>query len=535
MTVLATLPRDGAPPHASKAAISRGEGEGAVKDGVLTPPNEPTKATTEPFKIVRASTRFEIRIRPEGEGLELLKALDAISSDIARARNAAMRANFVADGAWLDAHPEVLEAWRRGDKKLEWWGDRAKRRHAEKNPNGVYSYPRMRAASPNVDPVIIAALQNLDDATWIGDRFDVLVRMSRAPRHYKSHQPIPVPHARVKLTVEPNGAATVDLKLQAGDAPHIKIRVVARDAWQRDELKNLCDQSWRLGQVVISRHPKKRGRWFLRFAYTRLVERAEGTQTVVVRRGMRSFLVAASSSGSCRPLYDGGDILNFKRQMDARRRSLGAHTKAGTMGSGGTGHGTGRRILALKDLSDKEARFCKSVTQRAAAALVAFARAEGACEVVFEDFAAPKGENVFWLVARWPWYQLNEACQSACEAAGIPARAVIVKVDRKVCPSCEHTHQEAPVSIDRGDRVWECMRCGMKRSPDQVDALDMLRTVVGGEAVSRTEARRKAATRSLASGPVAEKPPSALEAGKDVKPKEKTKRGRKVGSGRNGR
>jgi len=497
-SVLATRSRDGDALHASQnAAISRGKGEGAALDAAPT-----SDADTAPIKIVRASTRFEIRIRPDSSGISLLKALDSVTSDVARARNAAVRANMLADGAWLDAHPEIIARWKAGEKKLEWWGERRTRRNAALNPNGVYSYPVMRAAAPEVDCNVIASLQNSDDAEWIGSRFDVLVRSTRAPRFYKPNQPIRVPHRAVKLVLREDGSADLSLRLQAASvdgAPRYSFHLVGRDAWQREELQSCADGTWKLGDVVLSRHPTKRGRWFARLCYTRLVERAEkGEATVVVRRGVRSFLVAAASTGECRVIYDGGDLVAFNKQMMARRRGLGENTKRGTMGRGATGHGTKRRVGALIDLSDKEARYKREACKRAAHALVLFAQSVGAREVVYEDFAAPKEEGVYWLLKRWPWHELSLACQSACEAAGLATRAVMVRTDRRTCPKCGHVHVEAPVAIRLGDRVWECLACGMRRPPDQVDALDMLRTVVGGGAVERTTAKQKAIARTLA-------------------------------------
>lgn len=518
--VLATRTRDGSPlrNRHENAAISRGKGEGAgsegarisASDGPSTEDPIPETEAAESLRIVRASTRFEIRIRPrdrEGrdieENLRLLKTLDEVSRDIAHARNTTMRANFVADGTWLDEHPEILDAYRRGEKKLKWWGDRATRRSADHNPNGIYSYNVMRKAAPKLSTDIVASLSNNDDATWIGDRFDVLVRMSRAVRHYKSHQPIPIPHKAVKLSAAEDGSVTVTLRLQSKEAEgasRIAFRLVPRDRWQETELESLTSGEWKLGQAVLSRHPTKRGRWFVRFSYTRLVPKRTGDVTVVVRRGMRSFLVAASSHGTVREIYDGGDIIAFKKQFDARRRELGRHTRAGTMGRGGTGHGTKRRILALKDLSDKEARFCESASKRAAAALVRFAQSEGASEIVYEDFAAPKSEDAYWLVKRWPWYRLAEACVSACEASGLTSRAVVVRNDRRECPFCDHKHLEPPTSLVGQERIWTCVKCGKKRNADQIDVLSMLRAVQRGDGVERAEEKRKSAVQALAVG-----------------------------------
>jgi hypothetical protein len=244
----------------------------------------------------------------------------------------------------------------------------------------------------------------------------------------------------------------------------------------------------------------------VRLAYTRLVERSKGDATVVVRRGVRSFLVAAASASTttgfpaCRAIYDGGDLIAYNKQMMARRRGLGENTKRGTMGSGATGHGTQRRVGKLIDLSNKEARFKADACKRAARSLVLFAKIVGAKEIVYEDFAAPKQEGVFWLLKRWPWDELSSACENACQAAGFPTRAVIVRTDRRTCPGCGHKHVDPPVGLSEGVKTWECYACKMARAPDQIDALDMLRVVCGGEAVARVRGKAAKVAKALAKG-----------------------------------
>lgn len=527
--VLAKRTRDESTLHASQhVAISRGKGEGASPDGasssgskkIVEKENKTDEADLGPIEIVRASTRFEIRIRPDESGLVLLKALDSVTGDIARARNAAVRANLIADGEWLDAHPDFVERWKSGEKKLEFWGERRKSRNKELNPNGVYSYFVMRAAAPGLDTGVIASLQHTDDAEWMGSRFDVLVRCSKSPRFYKPTQPIRVPHRVVQMGLCEDGSANISFRLQSTKvegATRYGFHLVPRDDWQREELRAITSGDWKLGDAVLSRHPTKRGRWFVRLCYTRLVPRAEGDATVVVRRGVRSFLVAASSTGECRMIYDGGDLVAFNKQMMARRRGLGEGTRRATMGKGATGHGTTRRIDKLIRLSNKEARFKREACKRAARALVLFAKSVGAKEIVYEDFAAPKHEGAYWLIKRWPWHELSLACQSACEAAGMSARAVILWTDRRTCPGCGHVHAEAPVATTLGDRIWECAACGMRRSPDQIDALDMLRVVSGGKAVERVRASGKRIAKAIASADASGKVPEALADSKDSK------------------
>jgi hypothetical protein len=507
---LAKRTRDGSTHQADQnGAISRVEGEGASVDGV------PIPATDEPIKIVRASTRFELRIRPRNDeeaplkdNLILLNQLDEASKLVARVKNATARWLYIRDAAWLDEHPYA-------GKGLYEWAPTPERERKKGTHRGeikpapltslAYEYCRHSPDLSRLDGVIMSAATKDVVSRWCGKRFDVLVRQTEGLLHYKPYQPISIPHAACKLALNKDGTALLTMRVLSvsiGGGRTVTLPLVGRDDWQREELRAIATKDWKLGSVIVSRHHEKRGRWFVRLTYTRLVNRNQGDATVVVRRGMRSFLVAAASTGECQSIYDGGDLIAYNKQMMTRRRSLGQNTKRGTMGAGATGHGTKRRVSALIELSDKEARFKANACKRAAHALVLFAQSVKAKEVVYEDFAAPKYEGVFWLLKRWPWNQLSLACQDACEAAGIPARAVIVRTDRRVCPACGYKHAEPPVNVDEGVKTWECFKCSFARGPDQIDVLDMLRVVSGGEAVARVKGKSKLSV---------PKPPTATE------------------------
>ena len=472
---LATQPRDVAPLQPAKADLGRKpEAAIACREGE---PVTSDAASSLTYKIVRATTKFEVRIQPTEEGKLLLKSLDDVARMVATAKNAIVREHWRRDGQWVD---DFLAAHGRMPimSELGW-------------VRKLYSYAQARTASGRrLNTDVCAYLAKDLDSKWGATRWQVLVAQTLAVPHFKPHQPIPIPAASARVTGNEDGSMTITFRLYSTEvegATRISIRIVPRDARQRAEVEALVSGKWKIGQVLVSRDPEKRGRWFIRISHTRLVDKVPGAGVVVARRGMASFLLAASSNGDVRTVVDGGDLLNFKRQMDARKRSLGRYTKSAS--GGAVGHGTPRRVGALIALCDTEARFSKTKCQTSAAALVAYARSQGAAEVVVEDFTAPKEEGAYWLVKKWPWYLLKQAVKSAVEAAGMQFREVSIVGNKLRCPMCSHEH--AAIPADSYGR-WECAACGQRRRVDDIVLLNMLRDVGAGEGVEKAEVKRKA-------------------------------------------
>jgi len=226
---------------------------------------------------------------------------------------------------------------------------------------------------------------------------------------------------------------------------------------------------------------------------------------------MRAFLVGAASDGDVRTLDDGADLLEHKRRFDARRREIGRRLA----GDAANGHGTRRRTAALIDLTTTEKDYSTTRCARSAAAVVEYAKMCGASRVVLEDLAVPKSSDAWWLVKRWPWFMLTTAITNACEAAGLAVEEQRVSNRRKRCPECTHEHLAPPVDAHG---TWKCVNCGMTRSVDQVDALNMLLDAGAADGVAQAAGNRRVAVRALAAaarGDVACKPAEALASRKD--------------------
>jgi hypothetical protein len=461
------------------------------------------KVEAEGMHLVRASTRFEIRLKPRHDddtphtqNLETLRALDEASQLVARARNRVARWLYRRDSEWLDALPTP---W---PKKIEWapapiGPKRDGSTGALALTTLAYRYANASSDVARLSSDIVAWASKDVVSKWAAKRYDVLVRQSEGLLHYKPHQPVAIPHKAVKFTLREDGSADIAFRVLSTKVEGVKaitVHIVPRDSWQREELRALASGEWKLGQFVISRHHEKRGRWFIRFSYTKLMPWTPGKEVVAVRRGMKSFIVTASTSGDVRSLVDGGDILAFKRQMLARRRSIGRRARAWQTGSGATGHGVKRRVGALISLSDKEQRWVKERCKQIAAAVVHWAGEQKASEVIIEDFSIPWKEDAWREVKSWPWFATKDAIKTAVENAGLHFRELSVVSNRRRCPMCKFVHDVEPT--DSYGR-WQCVSCGVTRSVESIVVLNMLGDVGRPEAIERAEKKRRGAMKAV--------------------------------------
>jgi len=464
------------------------------------------------LKLVRASTRFEVRIRPRdddgnelSENIALLRSLDEVARMVATARNVTMRSLERADAAVLDAFVEEHHRLPARADEIKWPSSDAL---ASASP--IYTYRTIRAACPQLDTACAAWLSKDVHSKWREKRWLTLIAQTEARPHCKPTHPIPIPAAAVRLGRREDGSMQITFRLfstEVEGARRIMITLVPRDARQRMEIDSIASGEWKLGQVVLSRHHEKRGRWFVRLTHTRLVAPVAHAGVVAVRRGMRAFLVGAASDGDVRTLDDGADLLEHKRRFDARRREIGRRLA----GDAANGHGTRRRTAALIDLTTTEKDYSTTRCARSAAAVVEYAKKCAASRVVLEDLTIPKSSDAWWLVKRWPWFMLKTAITNACEAAGLAVEERRVSNRRTRCPECTHEHLAPPVDT-RG--TWQCVNCAMTRSADQVDALNMLRDAGAADGVAQAAGNRRVAVRALAAaarGDVARKPAKEVE------------------------
>jgi len=277
----------------------------------------------------------------------------------------------------------------------------------------------------------------------------------------------------VKIYGGRSGSVRFALAFDGGSAfAHAK-RLTDEEAIERGDIKR--------GDLKLVWLERKR-KWLaiMSYGFPKPLCTLEPNRALAVHLGIRSFLTTATGDGDAGPLFDGGDIVAFKGQMDRRKRSLQRHRRE--LGTGARGHGVERRAATYRKLEDKEQRFVRTKCQQAASAVVKRAAAKGCGMVLIEDYSPKEmadgaSEPGARFLRRWPFAELRACIKWACEREGIAVKIVPAAYESVTCPKCGN------VDAEQDDRrgTFQCRRagCELRRPADVVAAWNMLRR--GGE------------------------------------------------------
>lgn len=481
------------------------------------------EATQERWTVVRATGRIQVDLkhladdptahvrgrcggRPAGcRACTVLGEFREVQEECTRAINAVVRLLWRVDATTVD---RCRIADGRAPKGKEWKVDPKVVEQAllevapgltgmgalrEKAKRGiVYSYPLVRAVAPAIASGIAANIARKADQRWQTDRYDVLVRQVKRPPHFTRTLPIPVRRQELRVTRDEAGSGyVVSFNLRPGRAADGKaqyfIPVRPRDAYQRELLAGLASGNLRTGELQLVEDKRRPGRWYMRIAFTRKVDRrvAAAPVAVGINRGIKAFVAACSTTGA-EWIYDGQDIVAYLQQIKQRRVEYQRQVRA----SGRVGHGRQRTLRPIQPLQEKGERWRATRCQTIARRLANWCRDQGATIVYIEDFEGIRngvpedlggGYYAWKLIQEWPYYQLMTRLSSCLEEYGIETRIVPAHWISQRCAKCGHI-DEASRDIQRW--LFTCTKCGHRKHLD-VNA--------GGNVVQRGEAARAAA------------------------------------------
>lgn len=421
-------------------------------------------------EVVRATSRFRVWLPDDAdERRRLLSALWSAQRLATTARNSLLRWYWLADAQELDR--SLRET---GAPPKPWT-------RAEPEPN---AYKFVTGVVPALGTGVAAQVAKEVSDKWRQVRWSALVRQDCSPPHWRSDAPVPVrrQEARLARVGGDEYRLRVSLHSRKADFPVAEVlRIVAKDAYQRRLLSGMLDGTVRQRSVAIGYHRRKR-QWWVRIAYSRLVEPRCGGKVAAVHRGMRFFLCAVVDSGE-QWLYEGKDVEAMLRRMQARRRRRQRQVKA----SGRVGHGRKRTLATIEHLEGKAARYRETRCQVIARRLVNWLAERGVTRIVVEDLSGirdaredklrvrgKKAKAAVWeRVQEWPFYQLERRIAACAAETGLEVEHVSAAWNSTTWPL---TGEPAEVDLKR----WQMVGPGGKRMHlDVAAAKNVLRRASG--------------------------------------------------------
>ncbi len=235
---------------------------------------------------------------------------------------------------------------------------------------------------------------------------------------------------------------------------------------QKAILERILSGEYRLGEATLG---LKNGEVYLNCSYN--FEKSTGRQIVTGRVigvdvGMKKVAVCAASDKEYLRLtiHDevAESIRRHRAKMQRLRREAGRALRPYT--DKRKGHGVKNKVRTLDVLSGRERDFQKTVNHQVSAAIVAFAKHNGAEGIAMEDLTGiyeRGGIPQRWL-RRWAYFELQQFVEYKAEEVGIEVFQVEARYTSQTCSKCGHKAKENRKSQAK----FECVECGHKENAD---------------------------------------------------------------------
>lgn len=342
--------------------------------------------------------------------------------------------------------------------------------HTKYNTIGGYCYNILkdqysRLNTANLSTSIRKAVQR-----WKIDKSDVLLG-NKSIASYKADGPIDLHNNCIHLE-QAETSFIVRLSLLSKtykdelnrDNGQIAVVINEGDKSSKDILLRCLSENYKISASQILH---KKNKWFLNLAYSFEIQKKQLDKERIlgIDMGIVFAVYLAINNSFVRTKIDGGEIEQFRRQVEKRKRSLQNQGKF--CGDGRIGHGTKTRIKPIEFAQDKIANFRNSVNHRYSRYIVDFA-VKNKCGVIqMENLKEINKDKVF--LKNWTYYDLQEKIAYKAKEAGIEVRLVNPQYTSQRCSKCGYIDKENRLAQD----VFICKSCGFKSNADYNAALNI--------------------------------------------------------------
>jgi transposase, IS605 OrfB family, central region len=344
----------------------------------------------------------------------------------------------------------------------EFFRQKYKAEHAEYPPAAdhkdmLYCYPALAKMFPAVAGQMINQIEQHARKVW-GARKNEVLKLHQSVPSFKLDFPIIVHRKSYSIRRLPAARANVFV-LQANLGSKLSGRssytffVDAGDKTKRAVVERLIAQEYRQGalQIVADR----KGKWYCLIAYEFTAspdDRLDPTRVMGLDLGISKAVYWAVNDSEKRGWIDGREIEEFRRRVQARRKSIERQGKY--PGSGRIGHGRKRRLQPISDLQDKEANFRATTNHRYARTVVDEAVRSGCGVIQMEDLTGIDERSVF--LKNWTYHDFQMKVRDKAAEAGIKVQLVNPRFTSQRCSRCGYIDP-----ANRQDRAtFVCKACG---------------------------------------------------------------------------
>lgn len=215
----------------------------------------------------------------------------------------------------------------------------------------------------------------------------------------------------------------------------------------------LCDS--RIGKV------KNKFYLLVTYKFEKEVEERDKTRIMGVDLGIANFAYTAFSFDNwLRYNIEGNEILEFKRRVEARRKSMQRQSKYA--GKGRRGRGRKTLLKPIEKLRGKVNNFKRTTNHKYSKYIVDLADKHNCGVIQMEDLSGIKNND-------WTYYEFQNYVEYKAKERGIEVRKVNPLYTSQRCSCCGYiAKNNRPNSKDKRipQNKFECVICGYKTHAD---------------------------------------------------------------------
>jgi len=295
-----------------------------------------------------------------------------------------------------------------------------------------------------------------------------LIRGFRSIINYKSNQPLNIHNKCIHLQFKNNNFyVSINLLNRHSFKKYnfantaIKFKILVRDNSTKAILERCISNEYKISESQLIYNKKKKC-WFLNLSYAFEIKSnnsLDPNKILGVDLGIH-YPICASVYGSLeRFTIDGGEIDNFRRRVESRKRSMLKQGK--NCGDGRIGHGIKARNKPVYNIEDKIARFRDTANHKYSRALIEYAVKHNCGTIQMEDLTGITDiANRF--LKNWSYYDLQTKIEYKAKEAGINIVYIDPKNTSRRCSKCGYIDKENRETQSR----FICLKCGFKENAD---------------------------------------------------------------------
>lgn len=286
-----------------------------------------------------------------------------------------------------------------------------------------YCYDRLKTVFTKLNTANLTTSIRKAVQRWKTDYTDILTG-TKSIASYKANVPIDLHNKSISVYKE-NGnyyaklsLVSTSLKNELGrKSGQFCVLLNEGDKSSKDILYRCIDGTYKISASQIVLRDKK---WllYLSYSFKPTFKKLNSEQILGVDMGIVYPVYLAIHNSPIRAKIDGGEIDNFRKQVEKRKKEMQRQGKY--CGAGRIGHGIKTRVKPIGFAQEKISNFRNTINHKYSRYIVDFAFKNNCGTIQMEDLKGISTENTF--LKNWTYYDLQQKITYKAQELGIAVK-----------------------------------------------------------------------------------------------------------------